>query len=156
MGIDSSFGLAFAKAQISTGVTLPLNGTVFISIKDSDKPGAVKIAKDLHHLGYKLLATRGTADYLGKLGLPVTRINKVKEGSPHTVEAIENKQVGIVINTTFGDDAIQDSFSLRRACLTHNLPYFTTLSAGIALVSALQALQDKKLSVTPLQEYEAR
>ena len=156
MGIASTFGAAFAKSQIATGVTLPqLQETIFISIKNSDKSGALEIAKNLHDLGYKLIATKGTADFFRKAGLPVTSINKVKEGSPHIVESIIRKEVSVVINTTFGDDAIQDSFSLRRACLTHNIAYYTTLSGGIALVEALRALKENKLGVTPLQEYEA-
>ncbi|MEE9258858.1 MAG: carbamoyl-phosphate synthase large subunit, partial [Nitrospinaceae bacterium] len=153
MGIDSTFGRAFAKSQIATGIGLPLQGTLFISVKDSDKPEAVKIARGLSDLGYDILATRGTADYLAKNGVKASPINKVKEGSPHIVESIDQGRVALVVNTTFGKQSTEDSFSLRRASLNKNLPYFTTIAAGTALVDALKALQEHDLTVTTLQEY---
>ncbi|MDH5761579.1 MAG: carbamoyl-phosphate synthase large subunit [Nitrospinota bacterium] len=156
MGLDTSFGRAFAKSQIATGIQLPLKGVVFISVKEGDKSAAVKIGKDLTEMGYTLLATQGTANYLKDNGLDVTRINKVKEGSPHIVEAIEADKVDFVINTTFGEQAVKDSFSIRRASLTQNLPYCTTISGAFALVGALHSLKTSSLSLLPLQEYWER
>ena len=153
MGIDYNFGRAFAKSQLATGINLPSEGIVFISVKDSDKLEALNIAWSLVELGYKLIATRGTWDYFSKNGISSTPINKVKEGSPHVVESIKEGKINLVINTTFGKESIEDSYSLRRASLTQNLPYFTTLSAGYALVEALKAIQGKELGVCSLQEY---
>ena len=153
MGIDSSFGKAFAKSQIATGIQLPTEGTVFISVKDSDKPWILSIAKSLTELGYSLMATCGTAKFLSEHDYEVRSINKVKEGSPHIVEAIESQQVAFLINTTFGEQAIKDSYSLRRASLTENLPYCTTISGAMALVEALKAVKESGLGIAPLQEY---
>lgn len=153
MGIDSSFGKAFAKSQIATGIQLPTEGTVFISVKDSDKPWILAIAKSLTELGYSLMATCGTAKFLSEHDYEVRSINKVKEGSPHIVEAIESQQVDFLINTTFGEQAIKDSYSLRRASLTENLPYCTTISGAMALVEALKAVKESGLGIAALQEY---
>ena len=153
MGIDSTFGKAFAKSQIATGIQLPTEGTVFISVKDSDKPWILSIAESLKSLGYSLMATRGTAEFLSEHGYEVHSINKVKEGSPHIVEAIESRQVDFVINTTFGEEAIKDSFSIRRTSLTQNLPYCTTISGAMALVEALKEVKESGLGIAPLQEY---
>ena len=153
MGIDTLFGRAFAKSQLATGVNLPLEGTAFISVKDSDKQKAVSIAKGLKQLGYHLIATRGTANYLEKNRVKVEPINKVKEGSPHIVEAIEEKKVAIVINTVFGEQSIKDSFSLRRSSLNHNLPYCTTMAGASALMGALKAIKEGDLTITSIQEY---
>jgi carbamoyl-phosphate synthase large subunit len=153
MGIGNTFGGAFAKAQLSTGIKLPKSGTVFISVKDSDKPAAENIAKGFSDLGYNILATEGTASHLSKVGLTVTGINKYKDGSPHIVEAIEDGKVDCIINTTFGKQAIEDSFSLRRASLTKNLSYCTTMAGALALVEGLSTLQKNELDVMTLQEY---
>ena len=153
MGIDKSFGRAFAKSQLATGVKLPLEGTAFISVKDSDKSKAIEIAKGLNELGYRILATSGTADFLKKAGATVDRINKVKEGSPHCVEMIESQKIDLVINTTFGEQAIQDSFSLRRSSLNQNLPYCTTIAGASALLDGLKAMKEESLGITAIQEY---
>ena len=153
MGIDTIFGRAYAKSQLATGIKLPLDGTAFISVKDSDKPKTVAIGRKLLEMDYRLIATRGTADYLGKNGVKVSAINKVKEGSPHCVEAIEAKQINIVINTSFGEQSIKDSFSLRRSSLNQNLPYCTTMAGASALVNALKFLKEDDLSVKSIQEY---
>jgi carbamoyl-phosphate synthase large subunit len=153
MGLDTSFGRAFAKSQIATGIKLPSQGMVFISVKEGDKSAAGKIGKSLVELGYQLMATRGTGDYLRNLGLEVAHINKVKEGSPHIVETLEAGKVDFMINTTFGEQAVKDSFSMRRASLTQNLPYCTTIPGAFALVDALQSLKTSSLSLSPLQEY---
>jgi carbamoyl-phosphate synthase large subunit len=155
MGIDREFGLAFAKSQIATGLRLPLSGTVFISVKDEDKPRTLEVARGFLELGYDLLATRGTASYLKERGLRATPVNKVKEGSPHVVEALNGGQAHFVINTVFGEVAIRDSFSLRRASLNQNLPYCTTMAGAAALLRAMQAIKFNELDVTSLQEYAA-
>ena len=156
MGIDTIFGRAFAKAQLATGIKLPLDGTAFLSVKDSDKPKTVAIGRELMEMGYHLIATRGTADYLEKNGVKVSAINKVKEGSPHCVEAIEAKQIDIVINTVFGEQSIKDSFSLRRSSLNQNLPYCTTMAGASALVNALKFVKADDLSIKSIQEYGAK
>jgi len=153
MGIDTVFGRAFAKSQLATGIKLPLEGTAFISVKDSDKPKTIAIGKGLIEMGYQLVATRGTADYLAKNGVEVSTINKVKEGSPHIVEAIEENQISIMINTVFGEQSIKDSFSLRRSSLNQNLPYCTTMAGASALMKALKYVKDDNLSVVTIQEY---
>ncbi len=155
MGIDTIFGRAFAKSQLATGIKLPLDGTALISVKDSDKPKTVAIGRDLMEMGYRLIATRGTADYLEKNGVKVSVINKVKEGSPHCVEAIEAKQIAFVINTVFGEQSIKDSFSLRRSSLNQNLPYCTTMAGASAMVSALKFVKEDDLSIKSIQEYGA-
>ena len=155
MGIDTIFGRAFAKSQLATGIKLPLDGTALISVKDSDKPKTVAIGRDLMEMGYRLIATRGTADYLEKNGVKVSAINKVKEGSPHCVEAIEAKQIAFVINTVFGEQSIKDSFSLRRSSLNQNLPYCTTMAGASAMVSALKFVKEDDLSIKSIQEYGA-
>jgi carbamoyl-phosphate synthase large subunit len=152
MGIDDSFGRAFAKAQIATGLNLPEKGTAFISVKDDDKPAALAIAKQLSEMSFNLVATSGTADYLSKAGLKVASINKFKEGSPHIVEAVEKGEADIVINTVFGPQAIEDSFTLRRTSLTHNLPYYTTIAGAEAMLEALKETRNNPLTVTSLQE----
>ena len=153
MGIDKTFGRAFAKSQLATGIKLPLEGTAFISVKDSDKPKTVEIAQGLQKLGYRIMATSGTAEYLIKNGVIVESINKVKEGSPHCVEAIESGEINLVINTVFGEQAIKDSFSLRRGSLNQNLPYCTTISGASALLGALSALKEEDLNITTIQEF---
>jgi carbamoyl-phosphate synthase large subunit len=155
MGIDNVFGRAFAKSQLSTGIILPKTGTVFISVKDSDKQKTVAIGKDLIGMGYRLIATKGTATYLEKNGIKTSFINKVLEGSPHIVEAIEANEIDIVINTSFGEQSIKDSFSLRRGSLNKNLPYCTTMAGASALVKALQYVIEDDLSVKTIQEFGA-
>jgi carbamoyl-phosphate synthase large subunit len=155
MGIDNVFGRAFAKSQLSTGIILPKTGTVFISVKDSDKQKTVAIGKDLIGMGYRLIATKGTGTYLEKNGIKISFINKVLEGSPHIVEAIESNEIDIVINTSFGEQSIKDSFSLRRGSLNKNLPYCTTMAGASALVKALQYVIEDDLSVKTIQEFGA-
>ncbi|MBT6295382.1 MAG: carbamoyl-phosphate synthase large subunit, partial [Nitrospina sp.] len=137
MGIDKSFGMAFAKAQLATGIKLLNTGSVFISVKDSDKTKVLKVAKDFSDYGYTIVSTKGTAEFLNKNNLNVIMINKVKEGSPHIVEKIESGEIQFVINTTFGEQSIKDSFSLRRASLNNNIPHYTTMAGANALLKAL-------------------
>ncbi len=153
MGIDKTFGRAFAKSQLATGIKLPKQGTTFISVKDSDKSKSVKIAQGLQEMGYQIVATKGTADYLKINGVDAEVIKKVKDGSPHCVEAIESGRINLVINTTFGEQAIKDSFSLRRSSLNKNLPYCTTIAGASALLGGLKAIKEEDLGITTIQEY---
>ncbi len=153
MGIDDTFGKAFAKAQLATGILLPMQGTAFISVKDSDKPATLPVAKAFYEMGYKLLATNGTCEFLRKHGLEVTAINKVTEGSPHVVESIEQNRVQFIVNTVIGEQATKDSFSLRRASLNNNHPYCTTITGAMALVEAIKSLKDHDITIKTLQEY---
>ena len=153
MGIDKTFGLAFAKSQAASGTSLPLTGTVFLSVKDEDKPSAVKIARQLSQSGFKIMATKGTANAIRKAGMEVKSVLKVKEGHPHIVDHLTNKEIDLVVNTTFGKQAIIDSYSLRRTSLTRGIPYCTTIAGAFAAISAIQTLQQQSLDVCPIQEY---
>ncbi|MCP5368356.1 MAG: carbamoyl-phosphate synthase large subunit [Hyphomicrobiales bacterium] len=153
MGIDADFRRAFAKSQLGAGNTLPEGGTVFISVKDRDKQAAAGLARRLADLGFDLMATGGTAAFLGEAGLKVTRVNKVLEGRPHCQDAIVNGEVQLVINTTEGAQAIADSYSIRRSALTSGVPHYTTMTGADAAVGALEALRASALEVAPLQDY---
>ncbi|HEM47503.1 MAG TPA: carbamoyl-phosphate synthase large subunit, partial [Alphaproteobacteria bacterium] len=153
MGLDSDFGRAFAKSQLGAGVDLPASGTVFISVRDRDKELVVPPAQDLQAMGFHLVATRGTANFLSHRGLAVEGINKVLEGPPHVVDAMIDGQIQLVINTTEGAKSIEDSFSLRRTALTSGIPYYTTIAGARAAVRAIQALKHGSLEVASLQSY---
>lgn len=154
MGIDKTFGLAFAKSQMASGTSLPLKGTVFISVKEKDRPSAVKIALELSQLGFKIMATKGTAEVIKKAGIEVKQVLKVKDGRrPHIVDHLTNKEVDLVVNTTFGKQAIEDSYSLRRTSLTRGIPYCTTIAGAFATISAIETLQQQSIDVCPIQEY---
>ncbi|PHS22636.1 MAG: carbamoyl phosphate synthase large subunit [Robiginitomaculum sp.] len=153
MGLDTSFARAFAKAQLGAGVDLPLSGTVFISVKDADKKTMVRLARDLVDQGYCVMATGGTAEAIAKAGVPVRRVNKVYEGRPHIVDAMKNGEVQLVFNTTQGQRAHIDSYSIRRTALEMGIPYFTTAAAASATVMALRGLAERELDVRALQEY---
>ena len=153
MGIDKDFSLAFAKSQLAAGAKLPKAGTVFISVRDIDKPSIVNLAVDLCNMGFLLVATTGTANSLKKAGLKVEKIKKVLEGRPHVVDNMISGQIALVINTTEGAQAIKDSFSLRRTAITHNIPYYTTIEGAKAAVKGIQAIITGPLDVSPLQSY---
>jgi carbamoyl-phosphate synthase large subunit len=153
MGLDENFGRAFAKSQIGAGLRLPLDGNVFISLKDSDKDEAIAPARALVDMGFRLIATRGTATALEEAGLPVTRINKVLEGRPHVVDALKNGDVQLVFNTTEGVQALADSASIRRTAVTMKVPYYTTMAGAVAATEAIAALKAGSLEVAPLQSY---
>ncbi len=154
MGISSDFGQSYAKSQIAAGNALPLEGTVFVSVKDDDKHVVVDIGKDLHRLGFKLVATVGTAAALSAAGIPVEKVNKVIEGRPHIVDKMINGEIDLVINTTVGRQSIKDSYSIRRTALERAIPYFTTVQGALAAVKAVVALQvDKIPPVRSLQDY---
>ena len=153
MGIDKDFPRAFAKSQIGAGTHLPLSGTAFLSLKESDKPGSLSVARKLTALGFDILATKGTQKFLAENGLNVTAINKVLEGRPHCVDAMISGQIQLVINTTEGAQSLKDSFDIRRTALTRQLCHYTTLSAAEAAVDAIAAMRDGALDVAPLQSY---
>ncbi|MAS48887.1 MAG: carbamoyl phosphate synthase large subunit [Alphaproteobacteria bacterium] len=153
MGLDRDFAIAFAKAQLGAGVTLPLMGNVFISVREGDKPAFLPLAKELAALGFRIIGTRGTAKYLSDNGVETTQINKVLEGQPHIVDAMIDGQIALVFNTTDGRRAISDSFSLRRTALVNNIPYYTTVAGARAAVAAIAALREGEMTVEPLQSY---
>ena len=153
MGIDRDFGHAFAKAQLGAGVNLPLEGVVFISVRDADKGALEPMARQLVDMNFRILATSGTARILREKGIDVDVVNKVLEGQPHIVDAMIDGAVDLVLNTTEGKKAIEDSFGLRRTALMHSIPYFTTLAGARAAVTAITALKEGPLEVAPLQSY---
>jgi carbamoyl-phosphate synthase large subunit len=153
MGLDIDFGRAFAKSQLGGGTKVPLEGTVFISLRDRDKAKVVPAAKALVDMGFSIIATRGTCEVLEKAGIKCARVNKVLEGRPHIVDAMKNGTVQLVFNTTDGVQAVSDSFSLRRAALTLKIPYYTTLAGALAAVEGIRAMTTGSLEVAPLQSY---
>ncbi|MYG40073.1 MAG: carbamoyl-phosphate synthase large subunit [Nitrospira sp. SB0677_bin_15] len=153
MGIDQDFGWAFAKSQAAASLSLPPMGTIIMSVKDRDKPGTVNVAKRLQTLGFKLQATRGTAEYLCERGLHVESVNKVKEGRPHLVDHIKNRQAQLVVNTVGTASSHHDSLPIRREALQQNIPYFTTIQGIQAAVTAIEAMKKAPLTIKPLQDY---
>jgi len=155
MGIDRNFDMAFAKSQLGAGAHVPRTGTVFVSLRDADKPGVVASLRILHELGFKITATTGTQRYLLAQGLPATKVNKVSEGRPHAADAVRNGSVQLVFNTTEGATSLADSKPLRRAALLQKTPYYTTLSGAIAAVEGIKAYSAGDLEVRALQDYFA-
>ncbi len=155
MGLDRSFDIAFAKSQLGGGTRVPKSGTVFVSVRDTDKGRILEATRLLAGLGFKVLATSGTQRYLTEQGVPAVKINKVAEGRPHIVDAIKNGEVQLVFNTTEGATALADSRSLRRAALLHKVPYYTTLSGAVAAAQGIKAYLRGDLEVCALQSYFA-
>jgi len=154
MGIDSNFPAAFAKSQLAAGTVLPTKGSVFLSVRSADKPGLITVAKTLESLGFKLVATRGTAAHLAENGIEVSVVNKVREGRPHIVDMLKDRGIGLVINTTEGAQAVADSFSIRRTALLNKIPYYTTMAEAVAAAAGMQAqAEGKGLDVQSIQEY---
>jgi carbamoyl-phosphate synthase large subunit len=153
MGIDTSFAVAFAKSQIGGGSPLPRDGTVFVSVRDADKPRIIEAVRVLHDLHFKIIATSGTQRFLAENNIPAAKINKQLEGRPHIVDAIKNGQVQLVFNTTEGAQALADSRALRRAALLHKVPYYTTLSGAVAAAQGIKAYLGGDLEVRALQSY---
>ncbi len=153
MGLDASFAMAFAKAQLGAGMVLPEGGTVFVSVKDSDKPVILPAISRLAQLGFKIIATGGTQKYLADAGVPVERVNKVAEGRPHIVDRIIDGGVALIFNTTEGWQSLKDSQSIRGSALRGKVSYFTTATASVAAVEAIAALRGAKLEVRSLQSY---
>ncbi len=153
MGIDEDFDKARAKSLIAAGTRVPLEGCVFISVKDQDKVGITDAARRLVELGFSLIATGGTQEWLDRQGLPVRRINKVLEGQPHIVDELINGTVQMIFNTTETAQSIADSRSIRTTALQRRIPCITTLNGAHAAVRAIEALRRGGLEVTPLQSY---
>ncbi len=155
MGIARDFPTAFAKAQAAAGARLPRSGSVFLSVADHDKSAATAIATQIHDMGFKLVATRGTATALARMGIPSQTINKLSEGSPHVVEAIGRGEVDLVINTPVGTGARSDGYEIRAAAVAHRIPCITTMSGGIAAIRAIAAAAHGEPDVVSLQELYA-
>ncbi len=153
MGLDSSFERAFAKSQLGAGVLLPGAGTAFLSIKDADKGGLPALARRLAEMGFRIMATRGTAARIREAGLNVAIVNKVLEGRPHCVDAIRSGEVQLVVNTASSPQSVADSFAIRRSALIHGVPHYTTMAGARAAVHAIAALKAGALEVAPLQSY---
>ncbi|PYQ79802.1 MAG: carbamoyl phosphate synthase large subunit [Acidobacteria bacterium] len=153
MGGSTNFGVAFAKAQLSVGQRLPENGTAFVSVNNDDKANLVPIARDLSELGFRLVATRGTAAYLRAYGLQVDVVYKVNEGRPNVADEIVNRKVDIIINTPLGRESFFDDRTVRRAAMMHEVPCITTLTGAAAAVQAIRALRQEGLGVRALQDY---
>jgi len=152
MGWDRTFALAFLKAQMGAGTDLPLSGKVFISIKDFDKTDAMAAAaRGLIEMGFEIVATRGTANFLNDIGAPCTLVNKVYEGRPNIVDMLKNNDIALVFNTTEGSQAINDSREIRTVALMDKIPYFTTAAAAISAVSAMKAQISGEMTVRTLQ-----
>ncbi|MBV1837670.1 carbamoyl-phosphate synthase large subunit [Acetobacter estunensis] len=153
MGLDTSFERAFAKSQLGAGVKLPLSGTVFLSVRESDKAQLPRLGRQLADMGFTILATRGTAACLRAAGIEVKVVNKVLEGRPHCVDAIRSGEVQMVINTAQGAQAVRDSYDIRRSALNMGVPHYTTMAGARAATHAIAAMREGPLDVAPLQSY---
>ena len=153
MGIDVDFGRAFAKAQMAIDGSLPQSGTVFISVRDKDKPVIVDIAGRLYRSGFKIYATRGTAKAISEGGIPAATVLKEYEGRPNIIDLLKNKEVQLVINTAEGKLSQKESYNIRRYAIVSGIPYFTTVQGAIAAESAIKSMSNGKLDVKPIQEY---
>jgi carbamoyl-phosphate synthase large subunit len=155
MGIDQSFGWAFAKSQAASGMPLPLGGTALLSVKDGDKPATVDIARRLAQLGFSLNATKGTAAFLRTHGIIVFTVNKINEARPHIEDLLKNKELALVVNTVGGALSQEDSAPIRKAAVFGGIPYFTTIQAAQAAISGIEAMKETSMEVRSLQEYHS-
>jgi carbamoyl-phosphate synthase large subunit len=156
MGIDQDFARAFLKSQQGGGIELPASGTLFVSVKDSDKAAIVAPVKELLEMGYRAVATGGTADFLRGEGLAVDRVNKVAQGRPHIVDKIKDGEIALIFNTTEGWQSHKDSASIRASAVTQKIPYFTTAASTHAVVRAIASAREHSLEVRSLQDYYSR
>jgi carbamoyl-phosphate synthase large subunit len=153
MGAGDSFGEAFAKASLGAGVMLPQSGRVFLSVKESDKPLVVGLGADLVALGFRLVATRGTARWLTDAGIECQVVNKVAQGRPHVVDMLKNEQIDLIVNTTEGHQSIRDSAAIRRLALQNKVCYTTTLTGGEAFCIAIRySREHHEIKVRRLQD----
>jgi carbamoyl-phosphate synthase large subunit len=155
MGIDASFGLAFAKAQLGGGMRLPKGGKVFVSVADGDKASITPAVEKLHRAGFQVVSTRGTAAYLEARGIPAAVVNKVQDGSPHIADRIKEGDIAMVINTPTDAHSHADSYLLRRYALDYRVPYFTTIAGAEAAAEAIDYLTRNDFDVQALQDYAA-
>ncbi len=153
MGIDDSVGLAFAKSQLAAGQPIPTKGTVFISVRHPDKPGFVPVARRIIDLGFSILATRGTAEFLQENGIDCTMVHKISEGRPHVLDKIKEKEINWIINTSMGTRTTEDSYTIRRAALDFHLPYTTTKAGAESMVNAIATIREKSMEVKSIQDY---
>jgi len=153
MGIDSHFGGAYAKAQLGAGMKLPTRGTVFISVKDSEKPAVLPVADQFHKINFSIMSTSGTSAFLSENGIPNKSVTKVSMGRPNVVDAIKNGKIQFIINTGTGDTSKRDGYHIRRSALKFNIPYATTISGAKAMCRGVTALRDKELTVKTIQAY---
>ncbi|HMC06152.1 MAG TPA: carbamoyl-phosphate synthase large subunit [Solirubrobacterales bacterium] len=156
MGIAADFPTAFGKAQTAAGVSLPSAGTVFITVTDTDKPAATQLAARFHDMGFRIIATRGTAQAISRMGVPVQGINKIAEGSPHVVDYIRNREVDLVINTPTGSGARSDGYEIRTAAVRHGIPCVTTMTGASAATRAIFAKRERGVEPRSLQELHER
>ena len=154
MGLDKSFGMAYAKSQIASANSLPTKGLAFLSLKDSHKDEGIDLAKELIKLNFKLCATKGTAEYIKKRQIKCKVINKVSSGSPHIVDVLDSKKIALVINTGGGNSEhrLNDAIALRRATLKNKVPYCTNMSTALACIEGIKSLKNKQLDVISLQD----
>jgi carbamoyl-phosphate synthase large subunit len=155
MGFDDSFGMAFAKAEISAGMSLPQSGTVVITVNDPDKATVTPIARRLHDMGFRIMATDGTARYLRARGIPCDRVFKVNEGRPNMVDHLITGDVALLVNTPLGKQSQYDDYATRRAAIQYGVPYITTMSAASAAADAISALRSRERTVRSIQERTA-
>ena len=156
MGLDRDYAVAFAKSQLGAGTVLPAKGSVFVSVRESDKDDLLGAVRDLAEMGFRILATRGTRRHFEAHGIACTHVNKVHEGRPHIVDLMKNGDVQLVFNTTEGAKALADSRDIRRTCVLNRIPYYTTLAGALAATKAIQAIAADGMTVAPLQSYLAR
>jgi carbamoyl-phosphate synthase large subunit len=153
MGLDEDLGVAFAKAQAAAKPGLPTKGNVFLSVKDADKPRAVKLAKQLEQLGFVIYSTSGTAKVLAEGGIAVKKLAKIQEGRPNAIDLIKNGQIQMIINTPGGMIPRRDENAIRSAAYAHNVCLMTTITGAEAAVGGIRALNEKQVGVRPLQKY---
>ena len=153
MGHASRFGHAFAKAQMAAKMPLPDSGTVCISVNDMDKAAVTRIARNLQRIGFKIMATGGTCEWLNRYGVPAERINKLGEGSPHILDALESGEIQLMINTPLGGQAHEDGAAIRSMCYQVDVPIVTTMSAAMASMEGIKRRREKPLKVRSLQQH---
>jgi carbamoyl-phosphate synthase large subunit len=156
MGVAEGFGSAYLKAQQGAGTKLPRSGTVFISVNDQDKRGVMELARELHEMGFKMVATRGTQKRIESAGLPCEFVYKVNEGRPNVADLVKSRQIDLIINTPLGRTSFYDERSIRRAAIQYSVPCVTTMTGAVATVAAIRALREEDLQVRSLQDYQAQ
>jgi len=155
MGIGDGFPLSYAKAQLAAGMRIPTEGRAFLSVRDSDKNAILTVARELHRMGFDIIATGGTREFLNASGIPARFVRKVREGRPHVVDAIINGEVELVINTVSGKNSVTDSYTIRRSAVDRNVAYFTTIPGARAVVQGIEALRRKDWDVKALQDFHS-
>jgi carbamoyl-phosphate synthase large subunit len=155
MGIDYNFGRAFFKAQLSADNLLPLTGTVFMSIRDTDKEAVAAIARKLREAGLNLMGTRGTAKYLAEQGILMEAVQKVHEGSPNVIDMMRRGDVALIINTPTSRQSRKDGYHIRRAAIDYQVPYITTIQAARAAVEAIASMKEGGITIKSINEYHA-